>query len=325
MKVASTALVLALAVVLAGCTADAPAESSGQDGPPDVAPPPEFTDDTGALTGQVRDDEGLPVSGADVALGPGDRTARTDAAGGFTFSLLEPGTYELYVAKLGFVSVAKGATVTAGSAATIDVVLEAIPVVEPYSLTWQQAGRLGCAVQVDPVNGLSACGLAAIVTLLTGQDTSNIDDFALFWDIPEPTGAWETGIFEMQWESTQTLGRGLQMIWEVNTCSGDPDLTFGIVVGESPLRLQVDRAQIVQIVNESSVPDNCLAQGIATFDTSGECNEDRCNLQSRVFSAAETTGQDADVGAAIQQPFEQFVTNFYNAPAPADYSALPDQ
>ncbi|HEX9816917.1 MAG TPA: hypothetical protein VGB18_08045, partial [Candidatus Thermoplasmatota archaeon] len=204
-------------------------------------------------------------------------------------------------------------------------VLSRIVVDVAYHYTLQQKGMLGCAVQVDPVNGLSACGLGQVITLLTGQDTSNVDKFRTVWQLTDKSTAWNTTVLEMVWQSTQAFGGGLSVIWEVDLCSGDPDLTFaGPIVGRSPLIARTDTDRIQGIVDESMKPSSCLQQGIVASDVSQTCNVDKCDVQARVFSAAETTAQEVDVGVSLQQTFEQFMTNFYYAPGPVGFTALVD-
>jgi iron complex outermembrane receptor protein len=63
--------------------------------------------ETGTLSGDVKDTDGLPLPGVNVAVnGPaGTRNAFTDASGAFTISNLTPGTYDVTTELPGFVTV----------------------------------------------------------------------------------------------------------------------------------------------------------------------------------------------------------------------------
>jgi Carboxypeptidase regulatory-like domain len=56
----------------------------------------------GTITGIVKDSADRPVAGADVIAHPGDRRTRTDSAGRFVFSGLDPDNYTVRARKLGF-------------------------------------------------------------------------------------------------------------------------------------------------------------------------------------------------------------------------------
>lgn len=321
-------------VVLAGCAGPEP-EVLSTPAPTAVAPaaPAEYSETTGALVGTVTDDEQVPLPGVVVGVQELGTQTTTDLAGQFTFSNVAPGRYSLQFALLGYSGSAKSIEVVAGEVASTVAVLSRIVVDIAYHYTLQQKGLLGCAFQTEGVPtglpfgspGVSVCGIGQVITLITGQDTSGVDKFRTVWELTDPSTAWNTTVLEMVWQSTQALGAGLSVIWEVDLCSGDPDLTFaGPVVGRSPLIARTDAERIQAIVAESSKPNSCLQQGLVASDTTEICNADKCDIQARVFSDAETTGQAVDVGASIQQTFEQFMTNFYYAPAPPEFTALTD-
>lgn len=330
---ASSWLVLA-SILLSGCVG-ADAEIASTPAPTSVAPaaPAEVSETTGAVIGTVTDDEQVPLAGVTVGILELGVQTTTDLAGQFTFNNLEPGQYSLQFALLGYAGAAKRIEIVAGEIASTVAFLSRIVIDVAYHYTLQQKGLLGCAVQTEGIPtglpfgspGLSACGLGQIITLLTGQDTSDIDKFRTVWKLTDPSTAWNTTVLEMTWQSTQALGSGLSVIWEVDLCSGDPNLRFaGPIVGRSPLIARTEAAEIQAIVAKSSIPNNCLQQGLVESDTSDICNVDKCDIQARVFSDAETTGQDVDVGVSLQQTFEQFMTNFYYEAGPGDFTALAD-
>ena len=58
---------------------------------------------TGAITGSVRDVNGVAVAGADVSItGPARATKSTDAKGAFAFNDIPPGLYSVLISKAGY-------------------------------------------------------------------------------------------------------------------------------------------------------------------------------------------------------------------------------
>lgn len=315
----SLPVLLVLTLLVAGCAQDPKVPPAATD--VTVAGPAQFSDTTGAIEGLVHDLEFQGLAGAEVGIPALGLTARTDDQGRYVFNNLDVGTVEVFAQKIGYDSAARRVEVRAGEVVGLDLALTAMASVEPYSETLTKKGLLGCAVQVDPVVGFSACGVAGLVGELTGQDMSGIDQFRLEWEVNTSPALWHSTVHEMQWRSSQALGSGLAVNWEVNLCSGDPKNTFGYAEGKTPLRVEADYEKIQSIPPSAKT---CSQQGLVETDQSGECNEQMCRLQSRVFQAADTTGQAADVGVAAMQAFEQYFTVFFHAPAPEGFTALPD-
>lgn len=82
---------------------------------------------TGAVSGQVHDGTGLPLSGAEViASSPnlqGVRKVNTTQNGGYLIPLLPPGEYSLRVAYPGFGTVSRSVSVAAAESVAVNVVL----------------------------------------------------------------------------------------------------------------------------------------------------------------------------------------------------------
>lgn len=312
-------------VLMSGCAGAAP-DPAVRDpwGADVVAAPPQFSEWDGAISGYVVDAEFVPVFGAVVTLSSGGLTS-TDVQGRFTFSHVQPGTYGLAISKAGFANAERIVDVYVGTVVEISVSLVGANVDGPYSETYHRRGIHGCDVTTNVAPGVNVCGFVGLLDLLVGVNTTTIDESIMAWNISGPSAEWRTGVFELAWASTQALGSGLLAYWEVNKCPGDPKLTFGAVSGRSPLQLRSDAAQIQSILSESSKPRNCRSNGVADFDTSTECNFIRCNVQSRVFSSPETTGQAVDAGASVQQSFDAWVTNFYGASAPDSFTVFDDE
>jgi hypothetical protein len=319
--------VLGLAT-LAGCIgvddADPTSDQDQQTGPA------EFTEDTGAVSGTVLDDQGLPVEKGQVALaGDGfEEATTTDEAGRFAFSNVDPGSYRLFINALGYESVGKNVDVVVGEVTTVEVLLEPVAVAEPHAETQIGEGKVACSVRAYPgvplagviepgwYTGVAVCGLPVISDLRE-------DQFLIIYEIPE--GAQELYV-EMEWESNQATGKGLSVVLEHSGHANDPDYTFGSDIGESPLFILADEETMAQVANTSEI----------------DCLQETCELYTRVFAAANTTNLDwptdppdvpvfgpmhkrmLDVGIVWEQRFTQYLTSFHNQTRPEDFTALQD-
>src|SRR5688572_4705367 len=94
-----------IAASLAGCVeGTASNDDGGALDVPTVAPPAQFDDTTGAVEGIVLDEEQQPIGGAQVGLLQASSnlsiTTTSDLSGRFTFSQVQPGTYQLFAQQL---------------------------------------------------------------------------------------------------------------------------------------------------------------------------------------------------------------------------------
>lgn len=110
-----------------GCVAADPASTNG------AAPPSEATTtlETGAIDGSVTTDELQPISGAQVALQNSNMSTISASDGSFSFSNLEPMSYTVMVAGLGYFSNQKTVSVVAGEAVKVTLILDKIPIAPP--------------------------------------------------------------------------------------------------------------------------------------------------------------------------------------------------
>ena len=317
---------LVFMTVLAGCVegeSAEPAEATQQ------AAPAEFDEDTGALEGVVVDDSLVPIPGAVVGLHENpDFLTETDQAGAFSFSKVPPGTHTLLAQKVGFDSVSKQIDVPAGSVTPVEVVMTPVAVDSPYYQTHEQRGLFGCGSSWRPslgvpgvltVGGVAACGVTSLVL----NDTT-YDNFLLLWETSgNDTESWDGAVFEMTWSSNQVLGSGMAVYWEVDGCSNNRTARFALVRGDSPLQARLGQAELeerlLNITTTGCGSDDCE-------ENCRQCNEEKCRMQSRVFSDPDTlgAGAPADVGVTFQQTFQQFFTEFYHEEGPADFTALDD-
>jgi hypothetical protein len=120
------AVSLALAVLLAGCVGGEAAEK------PAPEPTATASDSTGGIEGHIITDEIQPIAGAQVKLHNQNTTLTTKEGGAFAFSELEPGTYTILAAALGYFSNQVKVQVVAGEITDkVLIILDRIPVAAP--------------------------------------------------------------------------------------------------------------------------------------------------------------------------------------------------
>lgn len=134
--------------------------------------------DTGTLAGTVTDAAtGTPLAGATVALtGAADRELTTTSDGTFS-SPLPSGDYQVAVSAFGYTGKTVAATVTTGDTTTVDVALDALPLVTvsgsvtdgsghgwPLYAKVTVAGASGVSDYTNPVNGRYSLTLPAATT-----------------------------------------------------------------------------------------------------------------------------------------------------------------
>ncbi len=132
---------LALALMLAGCS---DAASPGAEGPAGGPTAKEVTTGktTGAISGVIVDLAVVPIAGADVSIASLGINASTDADGSFVFLDMEPGNYFLNVAAAGYSPVQVSVAVEAGQVAKPRVQLEQVTVIEAVHYTLKHDGYI---------------------------------------------------------------------------------------------------------------------------------------------------------------------------------------
>jgi hypothetical protein len=328
---AGKAALMALAFIMmaaAGCVgADEPQQTDS-----DAAGPAGFGDETGAVSGTILDDQGLPVSGAEVALikGADQKTTVTDEAGSFSFSNVAPGAYQLFVQKLGFDSVGKNVDVTLGNVAQVEITIIPVAIQEPHPNTQILDGNVQCSVRAypgAPLTGVVAPGWYTGVAVCSAVPLPALpeDKFLLEWSVNEENA--QELLLEMTWESTQSTGRSLGVVVEYDGHINDGTETFGSLSGFSPLIVYAHEGKM-QSVYESNGETSCM--------------ETKCNLVTRVFAEANTTELDwptepptvpvfgqmhdrlLDVGLVVDQRFTQYLTTFHFQGKPEGFTAVQD-
>ncbi len=77
----------------------------------------------GKITGNVKDNEGIGLAGSNIAIEGTIMGAASDPDGNYTINAVPPGTYTLVAKFIGYKTVKREVTVTAGATATADFVL----------------------------------------------------------------------------------------------------------------------------------------------------------------------------------------------------------
>lgn len=304
-------LSIASLIVLAGCAGKGNKPTAALVG----ATPAEFDENTGGIEGVILNDEDLPVPGASVGIVSLGISTTTDSVGAYSLSKIEPGEQVVHVAVAGYASASRAVTVVAGEALRgVDFSLE--PIALPGSLPPiqdQKRGMFGCGSSArTPAGspGVNACAVFSIPGEVGGPDTSGYNQNTLNWELDRPTADLSAIVFEMEWASTQALGRGLSLSLEILGCSnasGGEGL-FADLEGESPLRIVLTKEKIHEVLDLEDPSCNVLG-----VEEPKECGESSCTLISRVFAGTATAGPDAaaDIGMTVQQPFTHYITAFY--------------
>jgi hypothetical protein len=98
------------------------------------------------LGGVVRDSAGQPIAGAQISLRAGTASTRTDSAGAFTLSDIEPGARRVLFRRLGYASVEYNWAARSGERTEVTVSLRAIPkTLDPVVVQAQEDARFRTA------------------------------------------------------------------------------------------------------------------------------------------------------------------------------------
>lgn len=296
-----------LVLPLAGCTSDD--TSTLEPRRLDVEAPGDLVIDesSGAILGQVVDEELLPVANATVTLEDdhGKRLTTPSAHdGAFAFSDLDPGSYLILVSHDGYFNQTQRETVSAGQITELQMILELDPAsdyveVLPFrgivdSATWR-AGP-SCLTIVQPPFG--TC-LGITPSSLYGTVDAEPD--------------WRTIVSEVYWTPNSAVfhqtGFHYVRFPNVTSFEGVPDFNsagYFETTGPTPMVLRIDRPTI----QERGHPAESQ-YGPVVFRALNDFND----VNATVFA----------VGAMYQQTMDLLVSTFYGQTPPTGYTALPDQ
>lgn len=247
----------------------------------------------------------------------------------FTLSEIPPGGYSLVAQRLGYESAARKVTVEAGQVLEVRFELVALPVEEAYHTTKIENGNVQCSVRAYP--GVPTAGAGGLPRWITGVAVCGVvslpgfqaDRFLINYE-------WADGtreiLLEMEWKSTQALGRGLSVVLEHQGHPNDEKFTFGRDTGESPLAIYSNETKMLNVSQTSGI----------------DCLESKCKVYTRVFAEANTTNlgfpvpppdlpglgrppNKIDAGFTFDQRFTQYMTSFHFGLRPSGFTALADR
>lgn len=321
------ALCVLSSLVLSGCVGGG--EANVAPSASDIAAPPTFDDNTGAIHGMVVNAEDQPIVSASAGLVElPEAVTTTSAAGDFTLSNIEPGTYTLAVAALGYEPAAKKVEVIAGQVVEATFILVELVGQEPFHLVQIKDGYIACSVRAYPgvplgepviangwYTGVAVCGLPGVNTALG-------DKFLLTWET-QP-GVREL-LMEMQWSTNQALGKGLGLAFEHDGGINNGKPIYGSASGLSPLKIFANETRLLNVTE---------AMGV-------DCLESKCMQVTRAFAEANTTNLEnpvdpppvgqfgkpsrkIDAGVVVDQRFKNYLTSFHYGVKPELYTALAD-
>lgn len=300
----------------------------------------EATDDTGVVRGVVVDPAVVPVEGANVTLASTGETVETTSNGAFGFSNVPPGAHFLDVSKPGYGPVQQSVQVVAGvdQPPVVKVLLTPDPTTAPYTETIQFNGLIACSFALGIV-GFAACGVGPVA-----ESTGNV-----FLQEHEYGRVAEHVQSEMVWDATQATGEELSLSW--TDPNDGAQVTIAAEAGPSPLTISFGREAFEQLnltgktlwlrvfsaamggsdpvdedvwndpwassvypaINGTPVQDVGEAYGGICEPVAGVCTVDpireECVGWFVLFSGCFDWG---GLGAALDQEFEVFTTNFYN-------------
>lgn len=222
---AKTVLVtlLMLGIGLAGCL------GGGDDGGSQGTDPdqPQFSEDTGAVSGLVTTDDFLPIQGALVAIlgADADLETTTSDSGAFVLSNVPPGTHTLAVQKLGFESAAQSVQVAAGEEVEVEIQLNSVAVEEPW-------------IESLPHTGYMETGIGFVRAATCTGCASNDTSYFMFGGWPDD---FEGAVIEAQWETSDFLG--FDLLRRADDCGedGETSCMWYRVRSESPVHFYVER------------------------------------------------------------------------------------
>jgi hypothetical protein len=238
---------IALGVLLSGCSSDGGKEPVASDSGDfeDLGVKP--TDTKGVLLGVVVDDAIRPIAEAKVALqmpAGGQQEKVTDDQGRFAFGDLEPGTYFLQVSHLQYASAQTSAEVRAGEADPMVHRVQLIRVFEqdPFTEQIQFEGFLACSNGVgvgttcvnDYTRLVPQCNGGCLKQYNLSKTAGNIREYV--WGLGP---GWQSVVFEVVWEKTNDVSEDLTLAVSYFNRTSTSHY-YARASQASPIRLQMD-------------------------------------------------------------------------------------
>ena len=307
----------------------------------------EVTATTGGIEGVVTDNVVQPIQDAVVSLLETGATAATASDGSYALSGLVPGAYTVRVEAAGYLPVQSEVVVLAAQVAIFDAVIVRLMSDEAYVGLLELAGFIECTAgwgwEFRPELGGPLATVDQTVNSTTGTDPRLRERRTLSWEryglavcaVPNIVFENTTNdrfiqpfdgdppihglVYALDWDDPAGQARSLWTIMEVFPFYNTPNSYLIRKIGPSPLEHRLERAHF------ESVQANFTARceegsqnycGLSFFD-------DGWPLVLRVFAYWNCLNDRASFCVPIQQAFTHYVQIYYNAPPPADASAVP--
>lgn len=243
----------------------------------------------GALVGHVLSASLEPIAGATVIVMNNDTGAQartTDSQGRFVVDALEPETYVIQAAAIGYQPGQARAVVQADTITEARMLLEATASSDPFSVPKDFAGFM--SIGFATLDGSAA---------FSGQGLDSNHDTT--FDVLVVPRDLETLIIEMEWRDESLL---LQMdVWAKVDCTTacHPEVDLGNAQGAGEIVVRIDRPE------EGWQGLNPLNETIWLF----------------VWT---TSNNEQPASAGYQVAFDVYTEAFYHAPAPAGHRVRAD-
>lgn len=290
------------------------------------------TEDTGAVEGVITDEAVQPLSDVNVTLVEEDRSTTSTADGTYAFSEVQPGTHTLRLDAEGYHSTEGEVEVYRGEVTARDFVISQATDEEAYMVTQELEGFFECGFEVgwnvssqapEPPEdvpdarsfylGLAACAVPNnVLEMVGGGGNATNDKFSHSYELEHMLN---TFVYEMQWEPENTFSDWMTTRTEVQGFANQYPGTLFRTQGPSVIHERVDRDQLDEL--ERAFEEECEAGNDAYCGYSWEV--EGYPLQTRVFPAWQCASEDGGGCAVVQQPFTNYLSVFYNEPAPEGY------
>lgn len=280
------ALLVAAALLLAGCSAREGADASvlGQAADALAGGPSEeeLARTPGAIEGVVTTESLAPIGGATVTLVRENATATTDAGGLFRFASLPTASYLVQARADGFATRTVAVAVRNGTVMEVNLTLARAASAEPYAETVEIAGFLSCGVRLAGPDGAEE-----------GADCASAD--------PNHADSFETRVgdrtrmvvVELSYDPEANPAARRLVLRAETVGYGHSDVELGSAVADGYARIVVPPA-----VADKYYPEGGALRVLVSMDASG------------------------GPAVALQTRFTVYVTAFYVEPGAGSFSVL---
>lgn len=289
-----------------------------------------FDAETGAIKGTVFTDELIPVGGAQVGLQrEGLSATETNAAGEFAFSQVAPGEVVVIVSALGYEQQTKQVTVVAGEVTTVEitVVPQSVPGLAYARVIGPLPGKFFCGFSVGIAGPCKVAGFGGPLTavedgyqsIARGESNIFILEDAIEGNKSVSEDQLAMVVVEVTWSATTGAAQWLSASIEQVDETGDEPTRNGTYTqwaggeGSNPLKVTAEPGKNnpgafngETLSGEAPMPLDARGFTIGIFPT-GDPDSPAYPFQPAAYT---------------EQPFNVWVTLFYNEKPAADYTVL---